>query len=102
MDSLWNDQEELAAKRKEYLGTEQIKELLRKGPIQFVIANVGDKLTWIDIANTYKIYKSRIKERLIDDLNHIDLENFKDNIGYMASSWEINPGISIILLEVYH
>ena len=102
LDSLWTDSEELDAERIQYLGLSRIKELLRKGPVQFVIANVGDKLAWQELEKAYDFYKSNVKNHLIEDRDHIDLDRLKENFGYLASKWEIKSGNSLILLEVIH
>ena len=102
LGSLWTDSEELNAERMHYLGISQIKELLRKGPVQFVIAIVGDKLAWQEPEKTYDFYKSNVKNHLIEDRDHIDLDRFKDNFAYLASRWEMKSGGTIILLEKFH
>ena len=101
LDSLWTEKEELDAKRIKYLDQNEISEVLKKGPIQFVIANLGDKLIWKQPEECYKVYKKDFKNNIIANADDIDISNFKDGFGYLASMWDNKSG-TIILLEVFH
>jgi len=52
---LWTDTYLLDAKRREFLGRTEIKSALKSAPVQFVVANPGDKLIWVSIENCYQI-----------------------------------------------
>jgi len=84
---LWRENTFLEAKRVKYLNQKAVSEILKNGPIRFVIANVGDKLIWIDLDECFKIYKTEIKEFIISDIDKIYLRTLKDEWGYIASLW---------------
>jgi len=102
LTSIWLESELIDVKRGKYLGENDISELLKEGPIQFIIANVGDKLIWEPIENCYKIYKTNIKDHIISEVDNIDLSIFKDNFGYLASLWAGKSNTQIVLLEKIH
>ena len=83
------------------MGAAQLKELLRKGPVQFVIANVGDKLSWVPIEKCFDFYKSA-KDHIIKDPNFILLNTFEGEYAYLASRWELENHSPIVLLEMFH
>ncbi len=102
LKNLWKEKENILAERKEYLTFENIKELLKKCKVQFVVADLGHKLVWIKYDKSFEFWKNDLKVHLANDINHIDLEYFPENYAYIASRWTseiINP---IILLEKYH
>lgn len=87
MDQLWTDSEILPAQRKEYLITTQIIDLLRKGPIQFVIANCGDKLVWMPFNTCYDFFKSEFKAHLVENPDRIYLNEYKDEYATWDKEW---------------
>ena len=102
LDCLWTEKQLLGAKRIKYLNQDEVSEILKNGPIVFVIANVGDKLIWTDLGESYKIYKTEIKDFIISDIDKIDLDTLKYGFGYLASLWADPSENSIILLEKFH
>jgi hypothetical protein len=102
LDCLWTEDILLEAKRIKYLNQKEVSEILKNGPIRFVIANVGDKLIWTDLGESYKIYKTEIKDFIISDIDKIDLDTLTHGFGYLASLWADLSENSIILLEKFH
>lgn len=102
MDQLWTDAELLPAIRKENLITAQVRDLLRKGPIQFVIANCGDKLVWVPINTCYDFFKSELSTHLVDNPDYIYLDEYKGAYAYSASRWICPSFPVIVLLEKLH
>ena len=98
---LWTNEKELGAKRQETLAPPQVKELLRNGPVQFVIADVGAKLDWLSLEDCFNFFKS-VKDHVIEDPNMILLSKFEDDYAYLASKWELENHPPIVLLEKYH
>ncbi len=99
---LWNDDRILELKRNRYLTRKEIVEILTKGPVEFVIANIGDKLTWIPTSKCFEIWKSDIKEHVVENPEHIELEDYPEDYAYIASEWEGLQDRPIILLETCH
>jgi hypothetical protein len=102
LDCLWTDKEILDVKRETYLDQNNIQALLKNGPLQFVVANLGDKLAWTPVEDCYKLYKTIIKDHLIDPTHPIYLKGLKDEWGYLASLWAGDTMLTIILLEMFH
>lgn len=102
MDQLWTETELLPALRKENLNTAQVRDLLRKAPVQFVIANCGDKLVWVPIDTCYDFFKSELTTHLVDNPGHIRLKEYKGEYAYLASRWEYPSLPVIVLLEKFH
>jgi hypothetical protein len=99
---LWRENTLLEAKRVKYLNQKEVSEILKTGPIRFVIADVGDKLIWTDLDECFKIYKTEIKDFIIADIDKIYLRTLKEGWGYIASLWADSSENSIILLEKVH
>jgi hypothetical protein len=102
LDCLWTESILLEAKRIKYLNQQEVSEILKNGPIRFVIANVGDKLIWTDLEKSFEIYKTGIKDVIISDIDKINLDSLTYGFGYLASLWAEPSKKSIILLEKFH
>jgi hypothetical protein len=89
------------ASRGRDLDSEAIRELLRAGPVQFVIADLGSSLTWIPRHEGFNQWKSDIHRHLYrPELPY--LENYRDGYFYTASEWHLVTGESVIVLEQHH
>jgi hypothetical protein len=102
MTNLWTDNRNLFAKREKYLTANDIQEILKKFPVEFVVANIGENLKWISCDKSFDFWKTELKLHLAVDANHINLDNYLDNYAYVASEWTGEIEIPIILLEKYH
>ena len=102
LESVWTAQEELPAKRITYLTSEDITQLLKTSVLQFVVADAGDKLKWVDPNRCFDFWKNEAKQHIADNVNQIDLNGFADNYAYVASQWTTQDDIPIILLEKFH
>jgi hypothetical protein len=98
---LWDAAGTLQASKKRYLGSEDIKSLLRVGPIRFVVANVGDKLEWIEAKDCYSFWKQDVSQRLGAE-GKVHLEDYPGQYFYFASEWRAESGETIVLLEKQH
>lgn len=47
--------EKSISNREKYLTREELTEMLKKHPIEFVFANVGDNLRWIPVDKCYEV-----------------------------------------------
>jgi hypothetical protein len=98
---LWTDDGELSAERGRWLDREAISELLRRGPVRFVVANVGDRLRWVPVAERFEFWKVHAAVHLSDS-ERIRLDDFPDGMAYVASEWLTFGEPPIVLLEVNH
>lgn len=100
---LWKDQEDLCVKRERNLTQNDIREILKQYPIEFVIADIGSKLKWISVEKCYEFWKSEVQGHLVDNQNKdIYLEGFSKEYAYFASEWTGEIQTPIILLEKHH
>ena len=81
----------------------EIAELLRTGAIEFVVADVGRPLDWIDPHDCFSFWKNEVKSHLADAGSQIEPENFPGAYCYAASQWVCEEiARPIVLLERYH
>jgi len=99
---LWNDSSEIQATRKHYLTKEQIRQILKETPVEFVVADAGLRLKWVKASQCYSFWKSEVQSHIADFVDLIDVNTFPDNFVYVASEWQADDRIPIILLEKIH
>ena len=101
MDDLWTDAQVLDARRTRYLQQEDIRLLFQAGPVRFVVADVGDKLNWIEEDQAYSFWQNEVKGHLNSEQRE-SLDDYPDEYFYFASEWLDSTGAKIVLLEKYH
>jgi hypothetical protein len=85
------------------LSRSDILELLRTGGVEFVVADVGELLQWVDSHDCFNFWKDEVKPHLVEADSRIELDKFAGGYCYMASEWEDDEiGSSIVLLERHH
>ena len=67
MNELWDDTGAIAARRDRDLWAEDIKSLLRVGPVEFVIAHVGQNLVWKSASECYSFWQDEVLPHLPTD-----------------------------------
>lgn len=98
---LWNEMGPIASKLVRELYAEDIRELLRAGPVQFVVANVGDPLRWVPVAECFQFWKSELQGRVADPAG-ASLEEYPGVYCYFASEWEEYQGQPVVMLTIAH
>jgi hypothetical protein len=94
---------EVEAKRDRYLSPDELKEMLRKFPVEFMVANVGSPLKRIEVERCYEYWKSEVQPHLVADAQKgFRLEDFPNSYAYIASEWSGQIETPIVLLELYH
>ena len=102
VEQLWTDSGDLAAVRGGSLDGDAIRELLRRGPVRFVVANVGHPLEWIPAADRFAFWKNDAAVHL-SDAERINVEDFPDRVAYVASEWLVaGEDVPIVLFEAHH
>jgi len=102
LQAIWNENGYVTNNKISYPTLPEIKQLLKSDKIQFVVANVGDRLQWIPKSDTYTFWKNKVQINLIENPEHIILDLLPNEFGYLASHWKTDGGLDIILLEMYH
>ena len=102
LKKLWTEQEkEVNARRGRDMTTTDIQDALRVGPVQFVVANVGETLRWIPMSECFQFWKS-IKANIANE-NAFYLEDFPGEFAYSVTEWnDEDSNQQIILLEMHH
>ena len=90
------------ATRGRWLYVEDIKQLLRDGPIQFVVANLNDPFRWIPVSDRFNFWKSEVQQHVVDTDEPVYLGDFPGEYLYHASLWEAVGQTPIVLLEMAH
>ncbi len=102
LEQLWDKDGDVGATRWRKLDREAIRDLLRRGPVHFVVADVGRQLRWIPESERFGFWKADGAVHLADG-ERIDLLAFPDGMAYAASEWTPSAdGVPIVLLEAHH
>lgn len=102
---LWTDRGPLPATRGRWLGADDVRDLLRAGPVRLVIADVGHRLVWVADADRFAVWKEEVRSHLVDPRERgFRLEDFPGRYAYLASEWYPDaPGSApIVSLEKHH
>ena len=101
LTELWDDSGTLSARRLRYLNADEITDMLQSTAFRFAIANVGEKLSWLDESDCFKFWKSEVKEHLCS-MEPCFTESYSGEYFYYASEWLIEPDRKVVLLEKHH
>ena len=103
LTELWQADGPIAATRGEPLSAATIRDLLRDGPLHFVIADCGHPLVWIETERCFEFWKSEVQPRLVEPSAHrFRLDDHPDGYCYTASKWSAERCGSVVLCEKYH
>jgi hypothetical protein len=102
MNQLWTDEGEIAATRGRRLDRAAIRELLRGGPVRFVVANPGHRLRWIPPSERFEFWKAEVAVHLAE-ADALHLEGSPGQLAYVATEWVVPDGEApVVLLEANH
>ena len=74
----------------------------RSGPVQFVIADVGQALRWIPESECFHFWKNEVNPHLAADAK-THLDDYAGEYFYRASEWKSRKSEApIVVLEIYH
>jgi hypothetical protein len=102
LSKLWTDEGDIDAERTRHLTDKNIQEILSASPVDFVIADIGLKLQWISLDQSFDFWKNELKPHLVNGMDGFQLDKFPGNYAYIASEWSGEHPTKIILLEKYH
>jgi hypothetical protein len=102
VEKIWNDQAELDLERVSYLSKMELMQILRNGPVQFVLADVGKKLMWIDQSTCHSFWKNEIQLHFVENPAKIFLNQLPNEYAYLASRWGTMMNAPVVLLEKLH
>jgi hypothetical protein len=84
------------------LSKEALSQLLKEGPVLFVVADVGHRPIWISIDECYSFWKEEVKPHLADADGGIVLESFPGHYAYIARQWTADLPHPVVVLEKLH
>ena len=103
LTAIWNCDGDLDAKRIRDLAADDIKSMFKRGPVQFVVANVGSPLEWIQPDLSIDFWRKIAKRRIVPtDADGFSLDDYPDGYCYCAALWRIQESVDIIVLETHH
>jgi hypothetical protein len=103
LEKLWSDDGEcVGATCLGAVGRHEITQLLRNGPVLFVVAGVGRHLVWIDRDYCHAFWKREAKPHLAEPEDAIELSNFPGEYAYIARKWIAGWQAPVVVLEKHH
>lgn len=81
--SLWDDHGvDIEATRVRVLEQQDIRQLLRDGPVTFVVADMGAPLRWLNGDAVFEFWKREVRPRVLGT-ERFRLEDFPGEYGYL-------------------
>src|SRR4051812_38252296 len=99
MRALWDDRGAVPASRSRDLSAGDIRELLRRGPLRFVVADVGSRPRWLPEETCFAFWKAEVQSHLAAPDEPAHLDGFPGGYCYFASEWSAGAGSTIVVLE---
>ena len=99
---IWDSTGPIPATRGRQLSSEDIAQLLRAGPVEFVVADLGP-LRWIPIDAVYDFWKREVKPHILPPGRSAALEEFPGDYFYVATQWvRAESAAPLVVLERHH
>ena len=98
LDALWDNEGIVSSSRLRPLQDDDIRELLRNGPVRFVVIQVGLKPEWIPLDHCFRFRKEQVQSRLLPRAVYTD--QIPELGGYWAEEWRPANGPPIVALEL--
>ena len=103
LDELWTRDGRVDAVRLRSLSRLDVAAMLRRGGVQFVRADVGRPLEWIDAPERFAFWKSEVQHRIVDPAEPAFApDDHPGGYGYLASEWRAEGWPPTVLVERYH
>ena len=64
LDIIWTPENELKSQRISHLTLANIKDFLKQGQVNFIVADVGQKLRWIQPSRCFNFWKSEVEKHI--------------------------------------
>jgi hypothetical protein len=99
---LWGANGFITTSRSRSLSEEDISALLRVGPVEFVVVDVGLAPRWIHLEDSHRFWKTEVKPHLAADAKAV-LADFPHDYCYFASQWDGGESAPpVVVLEKSH
>lgn len=100
LNKLWDANGEFGQCVKNGLTEEDIRAMLREGPIRFLEVDVGRPLRWIPLNERFEFWKSVRSNLHVSEKPY--LEDYPSCFFYGASEWAGRGGERLIVLQKFH
>jgi hypothetical protein len=100
LKKIWKNELPLQFERGNYLSKQELTDFLSEEVLEFVIADMNEKLMWFNRDEFLSLWKKDVKNHLANS-SRFSLEEFENNYCYLASVWKLDEK-KIIVLEKYH
>jgi hypothetical protein len=101
MRELWDDHMPIHARHVRALSAGDVREMLRRGRLRFVIVQVGSRLRWLPEHECFAFWKAEVQPHLADPDGPAGLDSFPGGYCYFASEWSA-AGSPIVVLVTAH
>ena len=104
LSEIWDASGVLEHKRGRALGVSEIRELLRTSTLSFVVAEVGEPLSWISGDVVFRFWKDEAQSRIVPTRAHegFRLAEFPGEYAYVAFEWTAESQPPVVVLECHH
>ncbi|MBX9583898.1 MAG: hypothetical protein K2X87_26665 [Gemmataceae bacterium] len=103
LDELWDDAGRLPLTRRREVGSAEVADLLRGGPVRFAVADLARPLTWVPVGECYRFWKDEVKPRLVEPpVERFRLEDYPGEYCYLAAEWGGDGSFPVVVLETMH
>lgn len=103
LQEIWNERGVVSTTEVRKLSVDDIANLLRRGKLRCVVANVGLPLHWVSLEDCYEFWKTEVRMRVADpSAEHTYREAFPGRYFYFASEWSSEAHEPIVLLTAAH
>jgi hypothetical protein len=106
MKAIWQEDGSPVTERLALLSAPEIAEILRSGPVRFVVADVSEPLRWIPLGTCFAFWKTEVKYNVCSHESNLPLDAYPESYCFAASLWkniaEPTSAHPIILLEKQH
>lgn len=102
IDEIWDEHGPLPLRKGRSLSERDVANLLRSGPLRFVVADVGRKLSWIDPAECYRFWKETVKLHIAMPGAAIPVDDYEGSYCFLASEWNDSTSSLVVVLEKHH
>ena len=71
---------------------------------QFVFADVGHPLAWVDASRTFEVWRHEVQPHLAEPDSSLHLDDFAEGYAYLASLWSAHGSEAgaVVLMEKHH
>jgi hypothetical protein len=93
----------ISVNRLRYIGAVEVQQMLTLGLVEFVIAEIGKPLFWINCDDASMFFNQRIAKHIVEDPDDgFYLPDFPGGLALVASEWQQESVVKLILFESHH